>query len=361
MTLKTGTHDVSSLFATRLAALANFGTQNLAEIQRLLNEELAAHNAIMNSMVADLADVSTDRFRTYGSTQGGSMQEIDEYGRGATQKEQPGENVYFPLKRFVYPIGWTDVWFDIHVPADMAVAVAAAEAAHAQRVAWDIKNALFQSANYSVRDHLVDNATLAVKRLVNADSQTIPVSPSGGTFDGATHTHYVGEASYTAAFLQVEIDNVAEHGHTADMRVYINKAQETATRAFTGFVAYVESRVQNLTAGLVPAPAAGNLDISAPIDNRAIGVFGGAEVWIKPWVPANYVFIFDAGGPKPLVFRQREQGALQGLRLKATNRAFPLEAEFFIAEYGLGVYNRTNGSVLYIANATYADYSAAAP
>lgn len=360
MALKTGTHDVSSLFATRLAALANFGTQNLAEIQRLLNEELAAHNRVMEDMLSDLANVSTDRFRTYGSTQGGSMQEIDEYGRGATQKEQPGENVYFPLSRFVYPIGWTDTWFDIHVPADMAVAVAAAEGAHRQRVMWDIKNALFKSANYSVRDHLVDNATLAVKRLINADSSTIPVSPSGGTFDGSTHTHYVGEASYTAAFLQTEIDNVAEHGHTADMRVYINKAQETATRAFTGFVAYVDARSLNQTAAIVAQPGRA-LDVSAPLDNRAIGLFGGAEVWIKPWVPANYVFIFDAGGPKPLVFRQREQGVLQGLRLKATNRAFPLEAEFFIAEYGLGVFNRTNGSVLYIANATYADYSAAAP
>jgi hypothetical protein len=361
MALKTGTHDVSSLFATRLAALANFGTQNLAEIQRLLNEELAAHNANMNMMIEDLASVSTDRFRTYGSTQGGSMVMTDEYGRAPTQKEQPGENVYFPLHRFQYAIGWTDVWFDIHQPADMAVAVAAAEAAHAQRVAWDIKNALFQSGNYTVRDYLTDNASLAVKRLINADSSTIPVSPSGGTFDGTTHTHYVGEASYTAAFLQVEIDNVAEHGHTADLRVYINKAQETTTRGFTGFVAYVESRVANMTAGLVAAPGAMALDISAPVDNRAIGVFGGAEVWIKPWVPANYVFIFDAGGPKPLVFRQREQGALQGLRLKATNRAFPLEAEYFVAEYGIGAYNRTNGSVLYIANATYADYAAAAP
>jgi hypothetical protein len=358
MALKTGTHDVSSLFATRLAALANFGTQNLAEIQRLLNEELAAHNATMNSMISDLADVSTDRFRTYGSTQGGSMVQTDEYGRAPTQKEQPGENVYFPLHRFQYAIGWTDVWFDIHQPVDMAVAVAAAEAAHAQRVAWDIKNALFQSGNYSVRDYLTDNATLAVKRLINADSSTIPVSPSGGTFDGTTHTHYVGEASFTAAFLQTEIDNVAEHGHTADMRVYINKAQEAAIRLFTGFVAYYEAALNNQTAGLI---AVGNLDTGAPIDNRAIGRFGGAEIWVKPWVPANYVFIFDAGGPKPLVFRQREQGALQGLRLKATNRAFPLEAEYFIAEYGLGAYNRTNGSVLYIANATYADHAAAAP
>lgn len=29
--------------------------------------------------------------------------------------------------------------------------------------------------------------------------------------------------------------------------------------------------------------------VRAPVDNRAIGLFGGAEVWVKPWIPANYV------------------------------------------------------------------------
>ncbi|MBA2412275.1 MAG: hypothetical protein H0V63_05550 [Burkholderiaceae bacterium] len=361
--MKTGTHDVSSLFAARLSSVPDFSQQNLATVQRLLDDELAGHNRVMEEMLGELADVTTDRIRTYGSTQGGSMVETDEYGRAPTQKEAPGETLGFPLKRFQYAVGWTDVWFDIHKPIDMAVAVAGAQSAHRQRVAWDIKNALFQSANYTFTDHLVDNVvvggTNGVKRLLNADSTTIPVSPSGTTFTGSSHTHYVGEASYTAAFLTTEIANVTEHGHTADMRVYINSAQETATRAFTGFVAYVESRVQNLTAGLVAVGR--SLDVNAPIDNRAIGLFGGAEVWIKPWVPANYVFIFDAAGPKPLVFRQRDQTVLQGLRLKATNRAFPLEAEFFVAEYGISAWNRTNGSVLYIANATYADYAAAAP
>lgn len=363
MPLKTGTHDVQSLIAARLSAVPDFSTQNLGRVQELVNAELAAHNRVMVEMVGELCDVSPERQAIYGSAASGSMVQTDEFGRAPTQKQAPGETVGFPLHRFQYPVGWTDVWFDIHKPVDMAVAIAGAEQAHRKRVAWDIKNALFQSANYSHTDYLVDNVlvggTNGIKRLLNADSTSIPVGPNGETFDGTTHTHYVGEASYTAAFLSTEIQNVAEHGHTNDMRVYINRAQEAATRAFTGFVAYVEARIVNQTAAQVAQGRV--LDVNAPLDNRAIGLFEGAEVWIKPWVPANYVFIWDAAGPKPLRFRQRAETTLQGLRLKAVNRAFPLEAEFFLAEYGISVWNRTNGSVLYIANATYADYAAAAP
>lgn len=362
MPLKTGTHDVSSLFASRLASVPNFESQNLARVQELVNEELAAHNGIMLEMVSELCDISTEKQSLYGSLQGGAMVKLDEYGRPPTQREVPGETVGFPLDRFGYAIGWTDIWFDIHKPIDMAVAIAGAEGAHRKRVAWDIKNALFQSANYTFTDHLVDNTavggTNGVKRLLNADSTTIPVGPNGEEFTGSTHTHYVGEASYTAAFLLAEILNVTEHGHTGDVRVYINRAQEAATRAFTGFTAYTDVRLINQSTGFVAQKA---LDRRAPLDNRAIGLYEGAEVWVKPWVPANYVFVWDASGPKPLRFRQREQETLQGLRMKAVNKLFPLEAEYMIAEYGISVWTRTNGSVLYIANATYADYAAAAP
>ena len=51
----------------------------------------------------------------------------------------------------------------------------------------------------------------------------------------------------------------------------------------------------------------------------AIGIFHGAEVWVKPWAIANFAFAWDAASPqKPLVFRQRTQTSLQGLRIAAT-------------------------------------------
>ena len=58
-------------------------------------------------------------------------------------------------------------------------------------------------------------------------------------------------------------------------------------------------------------------------------------------MPANYTFTWDAGSPPPLAFRQRSNTALQGLRIAATNSAYPLYAQFMEAEFGVGVWART--------------------
>ena len=96
------------------------------------------------------------------------------------------------------------------------------------------------------------------------------------------------------------------------------------------------------------------LDISRT-DNRAIGVIGSAELWVKPWIPANYALAWDANGPKPLAFRQRAQTGLQGLRIAATNSNYPLTAQYMEAEFGMGVWTRTNGAVLYFGGTSYTD------
>ncbi len=356
MPLKTGTHDVSSTLAARLSSIPNFSTQNLDRIRTLLDENLLAFRTIANEMVSELATVAPDRIGVYGSVQGGSGVEVDEYGRGPTQKEAPGETFGIPLRKFQYPIGWTTRWLEIKSPVDLAISMAAAEDWHVKRLRYEIQRALFLSANYSYYDHLVDNVLLGgasgIKRLANADSATVPTGPNGESFDGATHTHYNGYASLTAANMLANINDVVEHGHGGNVRAYINTADEAAVRALTGFNAYLDPR---LTLGAVVANqiAAPRLDMTR-IDNRAIGIFGAAEVWVKPWVPANYQFAFSLDSPKPLWFRQ-EQGALEGLRIEGENFAHPLQARFMAWLYGFGVYQRTNGAVGYFANATYAD------
>jgi hypothetical protein len=346
--MTTGTYDISSLLAARFQSAAQFG---LDTIQRVLNADVAAHNAIVSEMMNEMCEVTTDRQRKYGTSTDGEMVEVDEYGRAPTLRPQVGATVGFPLKLFQFPVGWTEKWLQVHTPADIATATLGAETAHLRGIQREIKRAVYLSANYTHNDHLVDKVDLAVKRFVNADSATIPNGPNGETFDSATHTHYNGEASLTAAFLTACINDVIEHGHGGQVRVAISKTDEAAVRLLTGFIAYPDPRV---IYRVTDTPGQ-TLDISR-LDNRAIGIFAGAEVWVKPWAIANYVYAWDAGSPnKPLAFRQREQTALQGLRIAATNSSFPLIAQFFEAEYGLGVWTRTNGSILYFANATYAD------
>ncbi len=348
MASNTGTYDISTLLATRFQSAADFG---LDTIERVLAADVAAHNAIVQEMVSDMCEVTTERQRIYGTSADGEMQEVDEYGRAPTQRALPGDTVGFPMRLFQFNLGWTAKFLQTATPADLAIQTQAAEKAHLRGIQLQLKRAIFRNTNYTFVDHLVDNVSLAVKRFVNADSAKIPDGPNGETFDGATHDHYQAEASLTAAFLTDIINNVIEHGHGGAVRVAFNKADETAVRALTGFVAYPDPRVI-YRATDTPGQT---LDI-ARLDNRAIGIFGGAEIWIKSWAIDNYPFAWDSADPnKPLAFRQRAQANLQGLRIAAENADYPLYAKFMEAEFGIAVWTRTNGAVLKTDNATWAD------
>lgn len=346
--MTTGTHDISTLLATRYQSAADYGQDKIAAV---LAADVAAHNAIMMEMVSDICEVTTDRQRRYGTSISGEMVEVDEYGRAQTQVAKPGATVGFPLRLNQFAIGWTEKWMQTHTPADMAIATQNAQKAHMRAVVRDIKRALYGATNYTFYDHLVDNVELAVKRLVNADSANIPDGPNGETFDGSTHTHYNANATLTAAALQANVEDVIEHGHGSMVRLAIARADETAVRALSGFTAYPDPRII-YRATDTPGQT---VDISR-LDNRAIGIFNGAEVWVKPWAIANYHFAWDAGATdKPLAFRQRESAALQGLRIAATLNTYPLVAQYMEVEYGIGVWTRTNGAILYSASGTWAD------
>lgn len=351
MATVTGTNDIASLLANKQTTVAQFGLDN---IQPILQAEIDAHNLIMTQMVGELADVSGDRLRLSGTSDSGEMSEVDEYGRGPTQKPSVGASVGFPLRLFQYGLGWTKKWFETHSPADMAVAVQGAEKAHRKAVVREIKRAIFLSTNYTFTDDLVaPSAALPVKRFVNADSAAIPEGPNGESFDGSTHTHY--NASSTSAFdvaaMNALISDVLEHGHGQDLRVYVNVADAATVQGLSGFSPLIDPRLIMGTQANQPAM---RLDITRA-DNRAIGIFGSATVWVKPWIPANYAFAFAADDPsKPLVVRTRNGGQV-ALEIAAELDTHPLHAQYMESEFGAGVWTRTNGAVLYHASTTYAD------
>ena len=349
--MTTGTYDISSLLKVRFQSVKEFG---LDTIRRVLEDDLAAHNIIMQDMVTEFCEVTTDVQRKYGSSASNDMAEVDEYGRAPGQKIATGATCGFPLRLFQFPVGWTEKWMEVRTPADMAQATIDAEKAHMRQIQRQIKMAIMLSANYTFNDFLVDKIDLAVKRLVNADSAPIPDGPNGETFNGATHTHYLARVGGALAATDVTglINTVVEHGFGGAVRIAINKADEATVRALSGFTAYQDPR---LILGISTNQPGVRLDISR-LDNRAIGIFGAAEVWVKPWVPANYMICWDSANPnKPLAFRQRSAQSLQGLRIAATMSSFPLVAEFMEAEFGIGVWTRTNGAVLYFGGVAYAD------
>ena len=348
-TTKTGSLGISDLLAARFQTVVEFGEDR---IQQVLANDVAAHNRIMLDLVSAFCEVTGDRHRRYGSSIGGEMVEVDEHGRAPTQRDRPGATVGFPLSLYQFNLGWTNTFLKSATPADLAIATQAAQKGHRRQVTRQIKRAIYLSANYSHRDHLIDEVDLDVKRLLNADGDPIPEGPNGEVFDGATHTHFNAASSLTNSVGLALIDDVVEHGHGDGVTIAINRADEAAWRALSSFTAYQDPRV---TLNANANEAVRRLDI-ARLDNRAIGIFGAAEVWVKPWAIAGYAFCYATGGPdKPLAFRQRQQSALQGLRLASQFEMHPLIAEFYEAEFGVGVWTRTKGAVLYHGAASYTD------
>jgi len=347
MATYTGGYDINSLLAVKTGiTVAELDQDQLAAS---INAEIEAHNNLTQDMLSVLAETTVERIGAWGNTMRGEMIEVDEYGRAPTQNQgQPGR-LAWPLRKFQHNIGWTNDFFLQATPADLALVFNAARRADALGIRRGLREAVFNPINRTVRDVFVDKTELTVRALVNADGEPIPAGPNGEEFDPNAHTHYNVTSGSTLAESDVEalISHVVEHGHGTGLTIYINQAQEAAVRGLDGFAPYVDARIipaMDSTVGRAP------LDVTR-VDNRAIGLIAGAEVLVKPWIPSGYLFAFAAGDPsKPLRMRLHDVPAMQGLRLAAQFRDYPLHADIMENYYGFGAYARTNGAVLQITS-----------
>lgn len=358
MALRTGTHTIADLAANTFAStlVQEFGIENLNDA---IQNDLEVHNQRTEEMLSELANVSEERSTAYGTSAETEMVSADEFTRAPTQKIPTGGKVEFPLDKMQYAIGWTAEYLKHASVRDMARQTIAARQAHLKRLQFEIKTALFNPTNYTWVDRLVDNNSLGVKRLVNADSAAIPSGPNGESFNAATHTHYDAydwDADYAPAdradAISALIQDVIEHGHSNDVRVYINRAEEADFRSLPRFVGLIYPNT-------IPAPGGtsdrgvGVLDTTRA-DNRLIGYFEGFPVRTKPWIPADYVFVYAAGDPnKPLRFRVPRAPRQRGLFLEGEIFTFPLQSRYMGAYMGFGGFTRTNGAVLYLGSDTY--------
>lgn len=346
MAQKTGTYGVSDLLAAKNLSVVKFGISTVVDV---LTADNANFSDQMTKALGDFAQTSSDRQRIVGSSVGGNMMEVDEFGQGPTQRDIPSYFLGFPLRKFQFPIGWTVQWEKNATPADFAIKNMAAQGADWRRTRYELQKAIFTPTNATYKDHLVDNAPLPVKAFVNADSQPIANGPNGETFNGATHTHYTGSATLTAASITALIQNIVEHRNGAVVRININVADVAAFSALTGFQALVVPYVTIGTyANQVGAP---RLEI-LKVDDRQIGFFGAAEVWTKPWAVANYAVAVDvAATQKPLVRRVEEND--RGLYIAAEIDIHPLRAQYTEHFFGFGAWNRLAVAVLQFNNASY--------
>jgi hypothetical protein len=314
-----------------------------------LETALAAHNQQFQEAVMELAEPSTDRRRRYGGPDTMQMQEGDEFSTPDAQKVTSGSVVEFPLRKFQIGQQWTRDYLLNTTPGELAAQITAIMDADVQNLHLQLKKALFFPTNYTFEDRFVDHVDLAVKRLVNADGAIIPVAPDGTSFNGSSHTHYLGTAAFAAADLTAGVNTVNEHFLNGKVQIYIAKAQEGAVSGFTGFTKFLPN---TLVAATNAISALGTLDVENT-NNREIGDFNGSTVWVKPWIPSGYVlFIHKSPAQKALVWRTRRNGS-GTLENVFENDNFPLRNKGFQREFGFGVYNRVAAAVLYTGGASY--------
>lgn len=343
-----GTLQVLDTLASQ-ATIAQYGEDRaFAAIQANLD----AHNEIVRELVTDLCDFTTDRQRRYGGVMETEMVEADEFGTADAQKIAAGVTTGFPLRFYQYSIQWTRMYMQTRTVAELDAQYVAARQADIKNIQRQIKRGLFTPTNnLTYVDRYVDGVNVPLRALINADGTAIPNDPYGQGFDGATHTHYLAINGLTESAVINLLETVVEHGFGGGMRLYINRAQESAIRGMASFQQFYDPRIivgDNVTR------ARGELDVTT-LFNKSIGVFASAEVWIKPWIPNGYLFAFDANTDlKPLVYRTRDgANALGNLTIAAEHEHYPLRAQTMDREFGVGVWNRTNGAILYSGGASY--------
>lgn len=349
-----GTFTVLDTLASSQQSIAAYGEDRaFEEIQRAL----AIHNRLTNEMLAELVERTTDRQRRYGSTDSMAMQELDEMGSPDAQKLAAGATVGFPLRLYGIALQWTRKAMQVMTGAELAAQVTGAMDADVNVIYRQIRRGIFSPTNVTFTDRLIDNVTLAVKALVNADSAAIPLGPNGETFTAATHTHYLYTAGVALAAADVTglISTVREHFGQGQIEVHINTAQETAFRALTGFIAITPVFVQpaNNAAAIVQA-----YDTMNP-GNRLIGYYGSNynPVYVKPYVPAGYLSAVLTGGPKALALRERADGS-GDFTLVYEDEDHPLRARAWEREFGVAAWTRTAAAALYIDTGGAAAYTA---
>lgn len=350
-----GTLSISDLLAVNNTAIVDFGR---ADVLKAIALYLSMVNKVVNEQLDMFSSRTIQRAIGVGTPDQLVVSMVDEFGVADAQKISGVAQIGWPLRKHQINRQWTYAWMRKHTPADLARQAQGAAIADLNMVQYWLRKAIFGPTNATFTDNLVDNMSVFVKAFANADGFPIPAAPNGTLFNAATHTHYVGSANAlpSDAELSILLANVTEHFSSGAAFLFVTQALGDALIAGAGstYPNFVKRTYADQTKpiGSTFELDGGGLDVFNPT-NRQIGVFKGANVWVKPWCPPLAVWAWIMTQEKPLAFRiPTDAGGDNGdFRPIFDDDYIPLVCESMEREYGLGVQNRVAGAVLSYAGA----------
>lgn len=343
---RTGVYSLADLTQVTQVTINEFGRD---AILSSIQQDLAAHNARVAEITAEFATPTTEREEPQPVTGSSRAQRVDEVGRVTTKKDDNPPKVGYPIDTAQFATGWTADYLLVATPAQMALKTIDAERAMLVEHIAGIRRALLNPVNYTHWGYVDDKTNTQVVALYNGDGQVPPRSPNLATFTGS-HNHYLANATLTTQAADALVATVAEHTINARLVTVINPADVAAWKALPGFAPLMDARIR---VALDQTVGAAGID-TANQTERDVGYYGGSVVRTRGWMPPGYALCYDANAnDRVLRMRQPRQAARQGLRIYTDNMAYPLQAQFFVEQFGYGVYNRAAAAVLDFGHASY--------
>jgi hypothetical protein len=348
------------------AELKKYDLQNntaYTEIVGMLNAGLSALNSELASglwgEMISFQDTPQVEYRV-GTSNG--FEEHTEYGRPDAARSAT-EGHMLPLKAFDRRLGWTwDYLRKSQLPqieADIQDALKDARDLWRQKL---LTRVLKRGDDSGAREGL-GSSGYSPGFATTAASTSVDFTPPtwGGTAFASTHEHYVGIAggAFTNAVFTDAKDELREHGHEPPYIFLIGPSDEATVKALTNFTPAAESLIR-YGANISLATVSGLADVAGMY---SIGTISDFDVRVVSGMPQYYGFAFKTYGQlsqrNPLRIRL-DKGVARVQFTAVTDplagsAMYPIQNLMLFSEFGVGVYDRTNGTPRYVNNTTWTD------
>lgn len=366
-----GARDTSSLVMLTgwdATQLQNFRLQDGVTYERIVQEMNIALSALNAEFANDPLWASLVSFTDQpeveyriGSSNG--FEDFTEYGE-ADAKRAEVDGHMLPLRAFDRGLGWT--WNYLRKARMSQIEADLADAVQDARTKWRVQilTRLLKRGDDSGVTYGLGSSGLSPGFATTAASTGVDFTPptyAGNTF-ASTHEHYVGitGGAWTLAAFQDMKAELREHGHQPPYNFMTGPSDEAAVRALTGFVGVAQANVAYANTVSLASVVGEALASGA----YPVGVIEDHTVWVVPGMPQYYGFSWKPYGPRsqrnPLRVRLPKGETAPMIKAlpdprAGNNSAYPIQNLMLFVEFGVGVFDRTNGTPRYNNNATWAD------